>query len=197
MDSERFDALSRLLATPMPRRRGLQLFATAVAGVLGFNGAKVALAGQPCPPPSPVPGGVPNGCPCIGATDCKSGACCNGFCCKPPSPNCRPLGRSCKNDNQCCVGTCLQGGCACNEPAGQLTCIPLQTCVNCSCANCTGGCRLDGACTCVCCQAPKVFSGGLLRLSGGSATLWEWLCPSLPRWANPRPEHLPVRMSSG
>jgi hypothetical protein len=165
MDSERFDALSRLLATPMPRRRGLQLLATAVAGVLGLGGAKTALAGQRCPPPSPAPGTVPNGCPCIGATDCRSGACCSGVCCQPPPSNCLAGGQSCNNNNRCCSRACCGGICCANNLScqggscgcapGQQLCVSLQTCVN-----CPAGCGLDGACACVCCQAPREFCGG-------------------------------------
>jgi Stigma-specific protein, Stig1 len=138
MDSDRFDALSRLLATPMPRRSSLGLLTSALAGAL-------------------LPGLVPR----------RAQAQCGGFICSGISNTCCPNDWTCCHENigleVCCdypagmfcdestapgcVAVCPQG----HEPCGRKCCGDGEVCVDpttSTCGSCSSSVSRADAGTC-------------------------------------------------
>lgn len=151
MDGNRFDQITRRLASGESRRSFLKQSAASLAAVAGLG--KVASAGaarRPTPTPIPIrcPGSqVPSGNECV----CLSGTKCGPACCEAGSQCC---------DNACCQGTCYGEELCC--PTGQLVCngaclAPGQCCVD-------SDCGPDYACSgnqCVCVPSTSCATAGL------------------------------------
>lgn len=105
--AELFDELSRIVASPMPRRQGLRLIGSALVGaVLAPLGFAVA-DDLPCERPHETCGHGVNSC--SGGKCCKSDfTCCGNCCCKNGFTCCGH--RCCNGHTQVCVGgtTCRQ-----------------------------------------------------------------------------------------
>ncbi|GER91340.1 hypothetical protein KDW_55020 [Dictyobacter vulcani] len=104
MDSSKFDALTKSLATNTSRRQALGiLFTGTLAGILGLSGAGTARAA--C---------NPNGDHCSKQSDCCSNHCIGG----PHDPHyCTALiGTHCKTNSDCCGKlTTAQCGMSCSK----------------------------------------------------------------------------------
>jgi hypothetical protein len=102
MDGQRFDAITRLMATGHTRRRVIQgLLAAAGGGLLGAFRRRPAQAA--C---------AELGAGCARNNGCCSGACCAGTCVDPvayqtDALNCGKCGRACPAGKTCCGGTCV------------------------------------------------------------------------------------------
>lgn len=78
-----FDNVSRILATPMPRRKAMKLFGGALAAaVVAFAGGQPAQAAG-CKAPTPATCGSGNTASCCKNTNCCYGtngkSCCSGY----------------------------------------------------------------------------------------------------------------------
>jgi len=106
--SERFDYLSRFLATPMPRSKALRLMFGALAAALAPLGL-----GQEEPDKK-----KPSKCP-PNHTDCGQGFCC------PPGKKCCQVGRTtfcCPHPHTCCGNSC----CPPSRECRQNTCVKVK-----------------------------------------------------------------------
>jgi hypothetical protein len=105
LDYERFDDLTRTLATTTTRRQALKLLGGSLAGgLLAFLGVGEAGANgdTDC---------KQNGKTCKKDRQCCSGSCVNGVCssCILNTPPFTPPTATCSSDNQCCgTGSCCQ-----------------------------------------------------------------------------------------
>ena len=99
MDGDRFDELTRGLATAAPTRRGVlrRLVIATVGGLVGLRGGAAGLAAPACQGP---------GATCPGGTVCVSGRCVPAA--RPRCPPGRGCGQGCCAPGEVCVdGTCL------------------------------------------------------------------------------------------
>ena len=144
MDSDRFDALSRLLATPMPRRGSLGLLASALAGAL-------------------LPGLVPRRAQSLSCEE-AGGYLCHGSCSGCTTTCCPTL------DWQCCVDALGREGCC--DPTGAqsgMFCDPTLGCVNSCPENMSCGrtcCRSDELCDSMTATCVPACAQGLLFCPG-------------------------------
>jgi hypothetical protein len=137
MESSKFDALTKALATSTSRRQALKtLAATTFGGILALSGIGQVFAENTCKPPclagQKCCGGKcldtnkdPNHCGDCNVV-CKSGLCVNGLCCPPGAVKC---------GNSCCSFTCC----------GSNTCVNTQTDVK-NCGACGNVCGNNQTC---------------------------------------------------
>lgn len=155
MDDQRFDRLTRTLAT-MPSRRRL-LGATLGLGLAGLLGRS-----------APLVAAAP---PCVGASCLTTADCCGGASCDPITLTCQPLaipgggecgpGSACTLDTDCCNGlVCAAGRCR------RLPVTPGPgPCIR------GGACGSDSeCCTGEVCQAGACGPGGGPCTAGGTCT---------------------------
>ena len=154
MDHDRFDAVTRFLATARSRRRAL----AAVLGTpLGMASVHEAAAKKKCPPCKKLKQGkckkkLPNGTGCPGGT-CQSGSCVASSGASGAPPRCANLGEACLLSNPAGAGCCAPHFCGFRETtAGRQYSCRRSTCVaaNEACADdqdcCLGVCDLDKVC---------------------------------------------------
>jgi hypothetical protein len=157
MDQNRFDILTRSLATTGSRRRALAAALSCALGLLGRGGAE-AKKKKLCPPCKKRKKGKckpqPNGTACGGGT-CRGGRCvATAGPPPPPSPPAPPAppftceektdGTPCDGGKQCSGGVCdtppnCQNGTGCRFPAD---CCSGQ----CQCPELDGSCLFPGTC---------------------------------------------------
>lgn len=148
MDGDRFDTLTRRLATPPTRRRVIKALGGALAGAL--LGGRVAAAdgckagGKACKKDSQCCSGY-----CQGATAIKSNSRNGGVCCIGAGGIAN--GESCAADDDCCSGICQAGTCVatlagtCSPGANNCTVENGVPCGNGAC-NCFQGVEGDTVC---------------------------------------------------
>ncbi|CAN5890624.1 hypothetical protein BH24CHL4_BH24CHL4_04460 [soil metagenome] len=176
MDGQRFDRLTRALASGGSRRDALK----ALLGLTGAAAAAIVAARTagarttdsririptPAPPVSCATGAPPcSGACCLEGQPCCNGACCegsctNGACCPSGSVEC--AGGCCETGAVCCgticcqdAGHCSPRGTHCCSPAtevcGEDCCGPDQTCCDGEC--CDGFCYGEE----LCCPTGRIF----------------------------------------
>jgi hypothetical protein len=107
-----FDQLSRLVASPVPRRQVLRSIGSAVvAAALAPLGI-----GKPSQGPKPQPGSCkPRWVDCGDGRCCQPNhTCCVDLCC-PPSHTCCS-GKCCNPSQQCVDGNCVKGNISPSKP---------------------------------------------------------------------------------
>jgi len=169
-----FDDLSRIIASPIPRRQALKLASGVVGGAVvqalglertsrmwaaaleGPQALPAASCGKNqfrCPSsgsPSTCCATGSNCCTDRGAYCCPTGAaCCKGFCC--------PSGQT------CCNGACCPSGHCCGTGSSATCCRTPGNCfskgsVSRCCSPGTSGCQTSGT-SAVCCSAGRVCCG--------------------------------------
>ena len=156
MDSNRFDQLTRALATDMSRRSVLGTLLAAAGALLFPRSGRAACIkpGQTCKQGDECCAGHI----CFEAIcDCPSGIFDDQGNCAPRGASCTASGGACKQDDECCSGyTCFEGLCDC--PSGyfdkQGNCAPPPPCAKSGedCAGneecCDGAPCFQGACGC-------------------------------------------------
>jgi len=149
MDGNRFDELTRRLASGSSRRSFLKRSLATLAGSIGIGAATGVDAARPTPTPAPLrcpgrqtPCGSQCCCPagttkcaaecCSSTAQCCDGACCNGQCFGEEL--CCPTGRivcngACLQRGQCCTDANCQSGWKCGiETPHVCTCVPQYDC---------------------------------------------------------------------
>jgi hypothetical protein len=146
MDKDRFDQLSRTIATTSTRRqllRGLILGATATA-IAGIS--PVTAEAKPPPPKC-----LPAGSGCRMNSKCCTGVCCGGVCCV--------AGQGCLN-GQCCAPAAACPSFCC--PTGQTCCSGNCVTLGINDQNC-GGCGIT-------CRSDQICSAGKCICDGAGLT---------------------------
>jgi hypothetical protein len=153
MDDQRFDRISRVIATSTSRRSALKGIAAALGG-----GALAAMLGVR-PERAAAQGTVPPGGSCETGDECTTGLCSEGgfcYCVDPAEPQrgcpCDPETEGSCGDNTlvCCAteggGVCTPDRLGCDPTGGECSAEPGDTCeVDADC--CTGTC-MGGFCAC-------------------------------------------------
>jgi hypothetical protein len=122
MDHERFDDLTRALATTTSRRQFLKTLAgSAAGGLLALLGIGEAAADDTCKP--------------IGKKCRKNAQCCSGNCAEGKCAPCKDPGVACSSDSECCSGACCLTASGekfcCDRPDG-ICCPPGSDALCCS-----------------------------------------------------------------
>lgn len=154
-----FDDVSRVIGSPVSRRKVLGMVGGAVGGaVLASLGLRAAAFGQETSENKPKCG--PHQTPC-GKICCDSvRVCVDGICCPPGHINCA---------GKCCGGTCTNGKCCGKDShyCGGVCCPNGQICCNGKCCGSTaavchnGKCCISGnVCNGVCCQPNEICCKG-------------------------------------
>jgi len=186
MDSNRFDDITKALATGTSRRKMVKGLLAGAAGIVGLRRVATLEAaptcralGESCRTDASCCSGQHLFCQQIGATgaqrcECETGFInCGGVCVAGPGP--------------CCVeGQVACGGACFNEcPSGEV--FNTATCT-CECAsgttrcngecvtNCTGGQVLQADCTCACPTGSEVCQGNCVASCSGGQTLDPTTC---------------------
>jgi hypothetical protein len=131
------DDISRIIASPIPRRKALRLLSGVVGGgvlaYLGLGRASRGLgASVTCPRDKPVPCNgecYPAGYSCCGSAVCNRGQLCIGGNCCPSAQAC--FGKCCPSGQMCVNGKCCPSAQACFGkccPSGQTCCNGFQCC---------------------------------------------------------------------
>lgn len=179
MDDERFDNLSRKLASPRSRREVLGLLGAAVAGLLTARVTDAAPkednpgGGKPVQDkPSKCYGG---GSHCTNGKQCCSGVCTNRQCEPEVAPECAVASDGDGVDTECQVRTCIEGVCGTNTLAAGSACSAgvcdgSGQCVEClTGADCASGVCDNNTCAASCLTDPNLGApcttgtGGCLR----------------------------------
>lgn len=173
MDGNRFDDLTRSLATGTSRRTVVKRSVAAIAALAGLGAAAGTDAARSRPTPTPVPIRCPgNQVPCGAACCCPTGTKCGADCCADGA--------------QCCDGACCHGQCYGEEqccPTGQIVCDGVclerdQCCTDADChpANQWMKCGIVAPHVCTCLNtttcASAGFDCGLLLLGDCDITLY-------------------------
>lgn len=108
--SDLFDKVSRIVASPVPRRQALRLIGSALAGAalapLGFGNQKQGVSSSAC---------KPNWVTCSDGRCCQPNhTCCGDLCC-PPSHTCCS-GKCCNPSQHCVDGTCVKNNVSPSRP---------------------------------------------------------------------------------
>jgi hypothetical protein len=179
MDGNRFDALTRGLASGITRRSALKRSLAAMAAVVGVGRvAESSAARRPTPTPKPVscPGQqtwdgaacvCPDGTTQCGPACCDAGStCCDGACCAGTCYGeelCCPTGQLvcngiCLDPGLCCVDSDCGPGYACQ--GNQCICVPTTTCASqgIQCGPATDDC--GNPLSCGECTEPQTCGGG-------------------------------------
>jgi len=108
VDQQRFDELTKAIASGVSRRGVLKTLAVgAVGGLLGLVGARGAAAKRPPPTPPPC---QYLGAACSVGSDCCSTMCCFGQCVAlNTNQNCGACDHQCTFQQLCQGGRCCQG----------------------------------------------------------------------------------------
>jgi hypothetical protein len=129
------DDVSRIIASPAPRRQALRLIGGAVFASLGLGKSSFAWALQPVSPafagPCPTARQICGTACCNPGQVCCSGSngefCCNGSCCGNAGHQ-----KCCTSGQQCCGSMCCAANeHCCSQPPFLFACCPLvQECCN-------------------------------------------------------------------
>jgi hypothetical protein len=142
MDSNRFDDLTRTLATTTSRRGFLKTLAGGAAGALLAAFGVGEAAAKDCKKAGQL---------CKNTKECCSGICYNGTCVSACPSGSKPCNGTCIPNSQCCNGACPTG----------------QTCRGGQCVNCAPDeAHVDSCDSSLCCSGIMLTSPGCS--SGGT-----------------------------
>jgi len=158
------DDISRIIASPIPRRQALRLLSGVVGGgVLTYlgrasRGLGVPAGGAQAPEFIKCPSGEFR----CGTTCCKNGlACCNGKCCA--------------RGQTCCNGTCCARGMCCN---GTSCCTSGETCIAGKCCPSARSCGgILGFSRPICCPSGQTCCNRTCCPSGQCCNHGQRCCP--------------------